>query len=505
MGKSLWRGGRGFSARRGGVCFFRDLVFPAMVLLRETRSVSAGQTLRERKASKNLGKKCREAQMDIPHEISESDVQLQVTEFPSGNRDYCLFRQGENGERIPVNPLELLGLDRAAGLIEEEKQQNAPKAMNLALCRLLVPSLQTSRFGRHLIVEPWSEEAIRGDTLAEETRTPFAQKLARAQADEYRVVTTGEKTPKGTLAELVWDAVTELPKLPPQFDNPILGKFSKALFFHLVPEGEGRAELEWSDISKEIRRCRRRSFAQLQLDVPGRELRRLYRTLMAVTVRWMSKLTGQLAEELIDEMRDDSRPLRAEEVAMRDLRYGAAANFGKINVGFLFECGPLFATFFNNIFQSIADGAPQTAHDAAIAESIRYTYLYRTFLWHRKYARKEEKYSRREKYQDRPPEGRKRKPAEDVLHAGGRTSVDDVITMEEMRLLKDEILPELDGTKPDYTRLVRQFIDNNGDLEAAATASGLPKHILAQRLRKTVFPAVRRTAKKLGYHSILDL
>jgi hypothetical protein len=31
---------------------------------------------------------------------------------------------------------------------------------------------------------------------------------------------------------------------------------------------------------------------------------------------------------------------------MLKLKYGAAEHFGRINIGFLFGCGPLFETFF---------------------------------------------------------------------------------------------------------------------------------------------------------------
>ncbi len=140
------------------------------------------------------------------------------------------------------------------------------------------------------------------------------------------------------------------------FDDPDLGKFGKAFYFYLVPEGKGTVQLEWPEITQKVNECYENSFSQLGLPFRDRQLRRLFRKYMAVTLRWTSKLTGRIARDVIDEKRGDDSPLNPTEQVMHDLRYGRAEHFGKINVGYLYGCGPLFATFFNDVFRSVANG-----------------------------------------------------------------------------------------------------------------------------------------------------
>ncbi len=201
--------------------------------------------------------------LDYTDSLQESDLQLQTSEFPSGHRDFTLVRTNDDGTTVPLSPLELLKLDRAAELIEQE--ENEPKAMNQALCRLLVPSLRTSRVGRHLVVEPWSDSAIRGMTLPDETNTALARELSREQAEQWRVVKSGKHTLEDPLETTFWDAVSDLPSVRRTFDDPKLGAFGKALYFQIVPPGTGRLELEGSEPQAIVERCRKTDFADLNL------------------------------------------------------------------------------------------------------------------------------------------------------------------------------------------------------------------------------------------------
>src|SRR5262245_7718538 len=137
-----------------------------------------------------------------------------------------------------MHPLELLGLDATAQLITNTGRQHPELALVLALCRLLVPSLKYRGSGRHLVVEAWTEDDIRGETLAVDVPTQFARELSAAQAEDFRVVVAGEKPPEGSLPELFWSTQTALPVLPPTFEDSLLGRLAHALYFHLVPEGD---------------------------------------------------------------------------------------------------------------------------------------------------------------------------------------------------------------------------------------------------------------------------
>jgi len=430
--------------------------------------------------------------LDYTDTLLESDLQLQTSEFPSGNRDYTFVRTNGEGEAVPISALELLKLDRAAELIEQEK--NPAKALNQALSRLLVSSIRTSRVGRHLVVEPWSESVVRGETLPEETRTDFARRLSHEQADQWRAVRSGDCTLEDPLETVFWRAVTDLPYLRRQFDDPKLGAFGKALYFQIVPPGTGRVELDGWEPGAIVETCKKNDFADLKLGFSARELHQLYRKYMAVTVRWTSKLTGQLAHLLIEEMRSDTRPLTPAEQTMVSLKYGAAEHFGKINVGFLFGCGPLFDTFFNEIYRSIGNGRPETEQAQATTDLLQFVFLYRNYLRLRSYARLQEKQEHRDRYWDDIP-GRKdgrRINLDDLTELpvdDAATPFDRAVASEAQLLLVEQVLPELEKSRPDQARLLRIFIDCNYDVKVAAEEAELTPRRFNRRLQETILPS----------------
>ena len=443
--------------------------------------------------------------LDYTDTLKESEIHLQTSVFPSGSRDFSLVRSNKDGQAVPLNPLELLKLDRAVDLIEQEEDE--PKALNLALCRLLVPSLRTSRVGRHLVVEPWSEEAIRGETLPEEIRTAFARELSRAQADQWRVVQSRECTLEDPLETVFWDAIADLPLLERQFDDPKLGAFGKALYFQIVPPGNGRLELEGSEPAKIVENCKENDFAELNLGLSPRELRRLYRKYMAVTVRWTSKMTGQLAQHLIHKMKSDTSPLSPVEQIMLKLKYGAAEHFGKINVGYLFGCGPLFETFFNEIYRSIADGRSRVEQGQATTDLLRFVFLYRNYLRLRKHGRLQEKQERRHRYWDDVPghkDGQRLTLDElaELSVDSGPGPLDRAVNSEAQVLLMEQVLPELENSKPEQAQLLRLYIDSGYDIEAAAEATGLTVRRFSRRLQETILPSARRVAHRLGVNEM---
>jgi hypothetical protein len=189
---------------------------------------------------------------------------------------------------------------------------------------------------------------------------------------------------------------------------------------------------------------------------------------------------------------------------MHDLRYGASESFGKINVGFLLGCGPLFASFFNDIFRSVANGVADAERNHDADELLKFVYLQRTYVRYRAYAWRDAKADLRERYQDRMPGGLPREPAEGHIDVRARSGAEHAVISEEMLLLQEQILPELEKRKPAYANLLRSFIDNNGDFEAAAMAADLPPRKFKQRLKETVFPAVQSIARRLNLSDLLE-
>jgi hypothetical protein len=91
-----------------------------------------------------------------------------------------------------------------------------------------------------------------------------------------------------------------------------------------------------------------------------------------------------------------------------------------------------------------------------------------------------------------------------VIDRAAPTPDEIAVGNEEMQLLKEQILPAIEQRRPKQAKLLYSFIDHNGDMETAANALGLRKRTFTRRLEETVFPTIRKTAKKLGFEELLD-
>lgn len=429
--------------------------------------------------------------------LNEAQLYLDMHVSPAGVRDFAFRRPGPDGGLQLVHPLELLGLERAADRIEEVGQQDQALALNLALARVLVPCLQYRGSGRHLVVEPWSEEDCRGASLAADSRTPLAADLAAVQAREFELVASGQLPPAGSLAELFWQCQTALPLLPNQFDDPDLGRFARALYFYLVPAGEGRAELRGADVVRQVERAKAAKFAALELDLPPRKRLQLFKVLLAVAVRWASQLTGALARRLVIrylEYDPETRPhatLTDDEQAMLELRYGASRDLGDINVGFLFGCGPLLADLVNQLYATYLYGQPEAAR-AKLRDALRrFLFVLGKFQQRRKAGRAGERRDVRQRKADRLP-GRRRQPAEHQADVKVPAPSHRLVRNEELEALR-QLLPRL---KPRDAARLGALLDCHGDRAAAAKQLGLTHHAFSQKLRQTTFPNVRRLAQR---------
>lgn len=431
-------------------------------------------------------------------EDHSSEIQVETKVSRRGHRDFRLVRTESDGNVRAVDPLDLLGLDRAAELIELDKECDKHQAMALALCRLLVPNIQKRRSGRHLVVDAWTEAAARGETLCEEVRIPVSSELARDQREEWNVIQANENPPEGSLEELFWSAVTELPHLDHEFRDPKLWRFAWELYVHLVPEGEGLVKLDLPSVSRKIDQYRENDFAQLGLDLTGRELQRLFRKMIAVTLRRTSKLTGRVALDVIREKYDGTVALNPTEELLLNLRYGSTEQFGWINAGYLTGCGQLFSAFFNDIFEAVAKGASLQAQTRATNNLFKFVYLFNRYQGLRKYAWQEEALERPGRASAKLP-GKRKQPLFDteIVDKKARTPLQQAVVSEEMRVLVDGILPELENSKRQYANFTRLFIENDCDFESAAAESGLSLRQYKRRMKETVLPAVQRLEKRM--------
>ena len=427
---------------------------------------------------------------------SEGAIRPVIVRFPSGVRDFLLVTRAEDGVFQAIHPLDLLALDRTARKIQQVGEEQPDLAVVLALCRLLVPCLRYRGSGRHLVVEPWTVSDVRGESIAVDTRTPFARELSAEQAESYRAVTTGEKPPEGSLAELFWASQTALPALPDAFDDPEMGRLANALYFHLVPEGKGMTEVSAKAVALEVESLRATGFAGLNLGCSARLLREKFRRLLAVTVRYVSQLIGQVAEELIlSRLRRSVRPkLNARERDLIQFRYGACRALSDINVGFLFGCGPVLADLVNDYFLHTTGLHPDAERNRAEELLRAFVYLLGEFQDRRSLARSQERREGRQRYADRMPHGR-RLPAEEKALDQEPAPPRQAELSEKMSMLREVIVPLLNES--DAVRL-RAYLECGGDRKAAAERLGVEPGKLSRQLRQTIFPAVRKLARKHG-------
>jgi hypothetical protein len=294
---------------------------------------------------------------------------------------------------------------------------------------------------------------------------------------------------------LFWTAQTDLPALPLIFDDPELGQLAKALYFFLVPDGQGLAEIDPQALAARVEHLRAEGFASLQLDLPSRRLQPAFRKLLAVTVCYASQLTGTVAEELIGQrLRQACRPeLNEAEKELLALRYGACPILNNINVGFLFGCGPLHADLINDYFLILAGARPAAERKGAEDLLRAFVYLLGGFQRRRRLARAHERREDRQRHADRMPTGH-RQQAEFQQDVSEPPPEVNAVYHEEMDRLRG-LLPLLKNR--DAARL-RAFIECNGDRKLAAARLGLSLVAYSRQLRQTVFPAIRKLARSEG-------
>lgn len=430
--------------------------------------------------------------------IQESDIHVIVTGFPSGIRDFCLVRPIESGTFVPVEPLAMLGLDRTAAVIRRLAERGQESlAMNVALCRLLVPQLAYRGSGRHLAVEEYNEDDLRGMTLRGREDNLFARDLSVAQADDWQLVTGGERPEHDSLADLAWRSFTLLPQLEDEFQDAELSAFTRAMYSCLIPSGDGFEDVSQSEISTRISRCRQSGFEELNLPFPRRRLNQLFRRILAITLRWSGQLTGVVTEELIrdrSQSYDDpelGRLVSAREQDLLALRYGAPRILSDINTGYLFGCGDLFADLINDYATACAL-SDDRAREEAGENLADFLFLLSAFVERRRTLRAHQRRELRQRRRRRLPKGAERRQAEHERDDTALRPSEEPVIREDVEMFR-QLLPLLH--ERDQRRL-QAYIDADGNRRAAAEALGTSLTKYSRQLRQTVFPNARRAARR---------
>ena len=444
-------------------------------------------------------------------DLNEQDLRLSIRVHPSGTRDFVFYTISGSDTLTAeiIHPMELLGLDLANSILELFEEQSPGMAIVLSLCRLLVPCLEYRGNRRHLIVEGWGEEDLRGETLFEDTRTVLSHDLSREQSDDFRVVTTGDEPPENSLAEVFWDAHTALPSLPNEFEDPDMSNFVNVLYHDLVPAGTGRETVRTSEIRRRIMSLWLDDFRDLDVRPPVRQRRRVFKRILAATIRLASQLNGYVARALVFRQLGahhgprDIDTLTHHEEALLELRYGGSQALRDINLGLLFGCGPLFAELINEFAFAHVAGVPQEELDTKCTRLHQYIFLLNRFRDRRRAARAAERRNTRLSHADRAPSGRRESAAN---HADERAiEPSQQAVFNESWAIAEAILPRL---KPRDARRLRAFLDARGDKRRAAAALGLELKTFSRQWRQTVRDNIQRKMEEIaateGFGNLLN-
>jgi hypothetical protein len=240
--------------------------------------------------------------------------------------------------------------------------------------------------------------------------------------------------------------------------------------------------------------CWAEGFSSLGLNASPKELRRAFKRLLAVTVRYAGQLTGQAAWDLATAwlVRLERKPLTAAERELLEFRYGACRALGDINVGLVFGCGPLLGDLVNDYFLGLAGVLTSDERLQAEEHLQFFLILLGQFQRRRKQARAQERRDDRLHYADHMPQGTRQQAESEPDNS--LPAPDQQAALKEQMELLEAILPQL--KERDVVRL-RAFIDSQGDRKAAAAKLGIDHATYTRQLRQTVFPAVRRAARHL--------
>jgi hypothetical protein len=431
--------------------------------------------------------------MDIDPESAgdESDISIIPAVLPGGTRDFLILRPENSDHWRLLHVVELLSLNRVARTIAQIQQTQPDLAHNLALARLMHWRLQFRGSGRHFAVEPWTEDHLRGTLLTANVRTVFADELKREQARDYLEITTRQQHPPGGTSELFWRAVVDLPELPATSDDPELGRFAKALYLHLVPDGTGMVEVTRQEFAEKVNALWNSGFAALGLKVQARKLRQVFRRLLSLTVHWGGQMAGTAAKGVVLAKKvAGNRPLTDREERLLELRYGACQVLGGVSFGFLNNCGPNMGSLITEYAYQIATGTEAEVNEAE--ECLRrFAYLVANFRARRKDARADYKRDRRERRADRMTGGFRKPPEEQT-----DPSVPDPAQLAALHDELEAVRTIITRLKPGNADRMKALLDCGGDRRAAAETLGLDLKTYSRQLRQTVFPAMRRLSSQ---------
>ena len=422
--------------------------------------------------------------------ISDSDICFLQTNYPSGVRDWVLHLRTEKSLRI-ANPIELLGTDMVSRLIRKTNELDPDLAAQISLSRKLIQCLEYRGSTRHLIVETWSEDHLRGDKFLENNCTQLAKDLSASQAESFKLVMDGSRDAEIDREELYWGTFSALPKVEDTFEDGELEKLAKQLDARIMRDAQqGTAALR-----KQLKKCNKERFSDFQLETPKQKRRELFRKLMSVSVRQCSSLMRQIAYALLlkpmSHEVQQAFEFKPKEAVLFEIRYGSHTPLGSINIGFLHEYDEHYAGLLNELGRVlVCDTQDQEIH-VAEQQLFRNVQLLDEFRKSRKDIRKDQRQQTRLNKRKNPPKDTR---WERIEPADTREKAPDANL--EIRELLEETKLIFDDLKPRCQKRVKTLLAANVDWEEAAQAEGIDKKKFKQRFMETTVPNIHRAINR---------
>jgi len=414
-------------------------------------------------------------------------VFLEEIRHPRFPRDFRVYDGNPDEDGEPLHPLDRMRLDLAVDVLHDIEEEDSAQAEMMSLGRLLVPCLKYRGSGRHIVVEPWTREDLEGETLYSDTRTRLARDLSREQAIQDLLVRGSELPPKGLHAQTFWTAQTELPEVRFAHEDPQLSAFASALYNHLVRD----SKVELENVRGRVDRLHAEGFKSLGLSHRPRDAMRLYKKLLALSMKCVSLLCGAVAlrfvERQLEAFADPQSPpvLSAEELELLNFRYGALPEFGMINVAFFAGFGEETFARVNDLFKTYATAAPLLQRQEAADRLYRWMYLVSAYRSRRKVARTDEKRNARRLRTAR-------RDTRAVESEADRRALNPYQVSAAREEISDNLKNLLDRLKPRDARLVRALVVAGGDRAEAASRCGLNREQFNRRFRQTVRPKINK-------------
>ena len=426
--------------------------------------------------------------------IADGDVCFLQSNFPSGVRDWVLHLRSDNRFRA-ANPIELLGTDTACQLLHYIQRSDPDVAAQFAFSRLLVQCLEYRGSTRHLVVEPWSEKDLRGETFFENNRTQLAKDFSVEQANTFKLVMSGLKQSEETEEEVYWGTFSALPKVEDSFEDEELKRFSVQLSRKILGEGGGDVVVEMKSFKKQVKGLWKCCFEDFDIETPKRQRRKLYSRLLSVAVRQSSSLMRSIAYTLLikgmAKNQHASFEFSPHESKLFEIRYGSHTPLGNINIGFLHEYDEHHASLLNELGRALVCDTPEQEILNTEQKLFQNIQLLDDFRKSRKEIRKSQRRQTRQANQKKPPNETRWERVEPK-----DTREKDPEAKLEIRELLEEAKHVLIDLKPRDRQRVQALIEADGDWTKAAASQNVEKRKFRKRFIETTQPNIVKASKR---------